>query len=117
MLSSSAVRRRGAVMLASGLFLLCLIGGVAWTLAPLLASPGVQNSEGAHFTGTAEQARTIVQLFWLLIAFGAFGAVTGAWQLATGRRNRAATAGVLALAGIVFLAVRVADLSLSTGAI
>ena len=105
MMSSGSVRRRGLVMLLAGTFLLSLMGAVTYIIAPMLTSSG--------FSGTPEQARTIVQFCWLLIAFGLVGAVAGAWQLATARRNRFATTGMLAAAGLVVIAARVADLTLS----
>ncbi len=105
MQSSRSVRRRGVVMLVAGAFLLCLMGAITYTLTPMLTS--------GSFSGTPEQARTIIQLFWLLLAFGAVGAVAGAWQSITAKRNRFVTTGMLALAGLVVIAARATDLALS----
>jgi predicted nucleic acid-binding Zn ribbon protein len=105
MLSSRALRKRGLLMLLAGTFLLSLMGAVTYILTPMLTTGG--------FSGTPEQARTIVQFCWLLIAFGLVGAAAGAWQLATARRNRFATTGMLALAGLVVIAARVTDLTLN----
>ncbi len=73
MLSAEAVRRRGLIMLAAGSLLLSLMGATLFVLTPLLTNPG--------FSGTPEQARTVIQLFWLMLAFGAVGACAGAWQV------------------------------------
>jgi predicted nucleic acid-binding Zn ribbon protein len=105
MLSSRAVRRRGLVMLLAGSFVLSLMGAITYTLTPMLTSSG--------FSGTPEQARTIIQFCWMVIAFGVIGAAAGAWQLATARRNRLVTTGMLALAGLVVIAARATDLALS----
>ncbi len=105
MLPSRSVRRRGLVMMLAGSFLLCLMGAITYSLTPMLTSTG--------FSGTPEQARTIIQLFWLVIAFGVVGAAAGAWQFATARRNRFVTTGMLALAGLVVIAARAADLALN----
>jgi uncharacterized membrane protein len=105
MLSSRSVRRRGLVMLLAGSFVLSLMGAVTYTLTPMLTSSG--------FSGTPEQARTIIQFCWMVIAFGVIGAAAGAWQLATARRNRLVTTGMLALAGLVVIAARATDLALS----
>src|SRR5437868_3057627 len=60
---------RGIVLLLCGLFLLGLMGTIAYNMYPTLTHPGVR-IEGSTFTGTADQARITLLLFAAVIAFG-----------------------------------------------
>jgi hypothetical protein len=80
-------RARGGVLVAVGLFLVLLMGAIAWNLAPMVARPG-EEVDGSTFTGTAEQGRIIMGLFALVGLFGAVSVANGAWMMATGRRSR-----------------------------
>ncbi|HEX8449444.1 MAG TPA: hypothetical protein VF652_07625 [Allosphingosinicella sp.] len=80
-------RIRGRVLVAVGLFLLLLMGAIAWNLAPMMLSPGVE-VEGSTFTGTKTQGRIFLGLFALIGLFGAMSVGNGAWMMATGRRSR-----------------------------
>ena len=78
---------RGWVLLFIGLFLVLLMGTITWNLAPSMLQPG-KEVDGGTFTGTAEEARTFLGLFALVIAFGLTAAVNGAFIIATGRQSR-----------------------------
>jgi hypothetical protein len=112
MRSSAFVRRLGLVMLLCGLFLVGLMGTITFYMTPLLLHPGAEVAGGGRFTGDAEQARTILQLFWAVIAFGVAAMAAGAWQMITARRDRLVTIGILVLAGLLFLAARATGLML-----
>ena len=85
--TTKQVRRLGWVQLVIGLFLVGLMGTITYNLAPLMLQAG-EPAGGARFTGTAEQARLILGLFGLIIAFGLASVVSGLWQIKTGRRNK-----------------------------
>jgi hypothetical protein len=80
-------RARGGVLIAVGLFLVLLMGGIAWNLAPMVLRPG-EEVDGSTFTGTAEQGRIFLGLLALVGLFGAVSVANGAWMMATGRRSR-----------------------------
>ena len=95
--SSRRIRILGGALIALGLFLVGLMGAITYQLYPTLTRPGVDMGELGRWTGTAEQAAMVLNLFWIVIGFGALCVVGGAWQIATGRRNRIIM--VLALLG------------------
>jgi uncharacterized membrane protein len=112
MRTSKFIRGHGVVMLVCGLLMLGLIGTVTVYLTPLLLHPNPGGTEG--FTGTAEQGRQALWLFSALLLFGAFATLTGAFQIATGKRNRVAT--ILALVLAIGIATLVRYVSQSFGA-
>ena len=63
------------------------MGAITWNMLPTLLHPGGR-SRAATFTGTPDQARMILGLFLLVIAFGALGTVNALYMIATGRQNR-----------------------------
>lgn len=81
-------RARGWVLVAVGLFLMLFMAVIAWNLAPMMLSPGVETG-GSTFTGTAGQGRIFLGLFALVGLFGAMSVANGVWMIATGRRSRA----------------------------
>jgi hypothetical protein len=83
-------RPRGWVLVGVGLFLVLFMAGIAWNLAPMMLSPGVEVG-GSTFTGTEVQGEIFLALFALVGLFGAFAAANGAWMIATGRRSRIGT--------------------------
>ena len=89
------VRRLGWFLLVIGLFLVGLMGTVTWNLAPSLLHPYAPDS---NYTGTAEQARSILWLFTVVIVFGLGTMVNGTYQIVTGQRNRLITFATLGLA-------------------
>ncbi len=80
-------RVRGQVLIGVGLFLVLLMGAIAWNLAPMVLRPG-EEVDGSTFTGTAEQGRIFLGLLALVGLFGAVSVANGAWMMATGRRSR-----------------------------
>ena len=94
-------RARGWALLVIGLFLIGMMGAISWNMAPSLMRPGVE-IDGGTWTGTAEQARMVLGLFALLIAFGFASAANGAFQIATGRQSKIFTAlGLAVAAGVI----------------
>ncbi len=85
--SARLVRGLGWLQLLLGLFLVGLMGTIAYYLAPALLSPAAA-TEGSRFTGTPEQALMILGLFGLVVTFGVGSIASGLWQIVTGRRNK-----------------------------
>ena len=79
-------RVRGRVLVAVGLLLVLFMAAIAWNLAPMMMSPGVEVG-GTTFTGTAAQGQIFLGLFALVGLFGAMSVANGAWMMATGRRS------------------------------
>jgi hypothetical protein len=82
-----AGRARGWVLLCVGLFLVLFMGAIAVMAGGPLLHPGVEVG-GSTFTGTPEQARTVLQLFGAVILFGAVSASYGVYMIVTGRQSR-----------------------------
>jgi hypothetical protein len=101
MRGSRNIRTRGWVLLACGLFLVLFMGAITWNMLPTLLYPE-RAIEVGTFTGTPEQARTFLNLFLLVIGFGALGTVNALYMIATGRQNRWFVIATLALAAILF---------------
>ena len=81
--------------------LIGMMGAISWNMAPSLMRPG-EEIDGGSWTGTAEQARMVLGLFALLIAFGFASAANGAFQIATGRQSKIFTAlGLAVAAGVI----------------
>jgi hypothetical protein len=95
-------RVRGRVLVAVGLFLMLFMGAIAWNLAPIMLSPGVEVA-GTSFTGTAAQGQIFLGLFGLVGLFGAMAAANGAWMMATGRRSPAGTRLFMIFALLLFV--------------
>ena len=102
MRGTRSIRIRGWFLLACGLFIVILMGTVAWNMSPMLLYPERAIADGS-FTGTPEQARTFLNLFVLVILFGALGTVNALYMIATGRQNRWFVIGTLGLALILFV--------------
>jgi len=94
------VRIAGWVLLVCGVFLAGFMSYLWSVLAPLMAHPG-DTTGGATFTGTAEQAQTIVTVFAAVIVFGLGSIAYGLWMIVTGRRSIAMMIGVLVLAAVL----------------
>ena len=95
---------RGAVLLVIGLFLLALMGTITWALLPGLLNPGETLADGSSFTGTAEQARMVLILFGLVLAFGLTAVLNGIHMIVTRRQSWAFVIGTLVLAGLIVFA-------------
>ncbi len=99
MRTSGRVRLIGVVQLLLGLFLIGFMGTITFYVAPMMLDGGESDS-GTTFTGTAQQATFILILFGMVIAVGAGAALSGLWQIISGRTNK-----WLAIATIVICAV------------
>ena len=95
------IRIRGWLLLVCGLFLVLVMGAITLNLLPMLLHPEEAIAKGT-FTGTPDQARTFLNLFLLVILFGALGTVNALYMIATGRQNRWFVIGTLGLAAILF---------------
>jgi hypothetical protein len=100
MRSSRNIRMRGWLLLVCGLFLVLFMGGITLNMLPTLAHPEQAIAAGT-FTGTPEQARTFLNLFLMVILFGALGTVNALYMILTGRQNRWFVIGTLVLAVIL----------------
>ncbi len=106
MRTPSTVRRLGLLMLLRGIFLTGFMGVITFNMTPMLLHPGQEVYGGGRFTGDADQARMVLQIFWPVMALGVAAMTAGTWQMVTARRDRLVTLGILALAAVLFLAAR-----------
>lgn len=103
MRTSRSIRRLGWVLVLAGLFITGLMGTITLHLLPsLVPIHGIPTT--ARFNGTPDQARLILQLFFLLIGFGIAAMLNGIIQIATGQRNRIALFLSLGLAALIVIA-------------
>lgn len=95
-LTPTAIRVLGGVLLGIGLFLVLFMGAITVIVAGIVAH---SNDPGAtsRFEGGTKELAIIFGLFGLVIAFGATSAVAGALQLARGRRSKAMVRVILGL--------------------
>lgn len=101
MRNAGNIRVRGWVLLACGLILLVLMGSITWAMLPTLLYPERAHAEGTY-TGTPEQARTFLNLFLLVLLFGALATVNALYMIGTGRQNRWFVIGTLLLGAILY---------------
>jgi len=94
-------KMRGWLLLVLGLFLVLFMGWIAIALLPTLSAPGREIADGSRFTGDAGQARMILLLFAMVIAFGFVSIAYGAYMIATGRQNRLFMIASLGVAAIL----------------
>ena len=98
-------RLRGWALLLLGMLLVGMMGTITFYMTPALTHVG-EEAGGNTFTGSAQQARLILYLFWALIAFGAVTIVNGVYQIATGRQHWAFVAATLLIfAGLAVLVI------------
>ena len=98
-------RLRGWALVLLGLLLVGLMGTITFYMTPALTHVG-EEADGNTFTGSAQQARLILYLFWALIAFGAVTIVNGVYQIATGRQHWAFVGlTLLVFAGLALLVI------------
>ena len=102
MRSSRNIRIRGWFLLCCGLFLVLFMGAITWNMLPMLLHPG-RAIAGGTFTGTPDQARTFLNLFLLVILFGALGTANAIYMIVTGRQNRWFVIGTLLLAVTLYV--------------
>lgn len=80
-------RWRGVVLIICGVVMVAMMGPITYYLGPnLREAMSTGGSDG--FTGTPEQARLILYLFYALIAFGVLAFVNGVYQVITSTQNR-----------------------------
>ena len=96
------IRRRGWVLLTCGLFLVGLMGAVTWNMLPTLLYPERAYAEGT-FTSTPDEARTFLNLFLLVILFGALAIVNALYMIRTGRQSRWFVLATLGLAVLLYV--------------
>jgi len=98
--TSRRIRMLGWASIACGLFLIGLMGYITLAMYPTLANPGA-SIDADRWTGTAEQARMALNLFYLVIGFGVLATAAGVWMVVTGRRHIAITIVILLAAGVL----------------
>lgn len=84
--SATATRIRGLLMMLCGILLLVLIGYISVWMLDVIYNPAPSK---AHFAGTQEEKLGVFALFGGILIFGVGSFITGAWQAAFGRRNKA----------------------------
>jgi magnesium-transporting ATPase (P-type) len=112
--SSTTVRRLGWMLVVIGLFLIGLMGWITVALYPTMSHPGETLPDGRSFTGTADQAKVMFEIFALVIAFGVLASANGAFQINRGRRSGAFTIAMVLFAIVLFIFARVAMGRLAT---
>ena len=113
MRTPQTVRILGFVMFLCGVILMGIMGTLIWYNWWEFTHPGQQTYSGSSFTGSADEGGMILQLFWLVLAFGMAAMAAGLWQMITARRDKIVIIGVLVLAVVVFLVARETTVSLS----
>ncbi len=99
--TSRRIRILGWLSIACGIFLVGMMGYVTLAMYPSLTNPGVEVEGGGRWTGTAEQARMALNLFYLVIGFGVLATAAGIWMAITGRRHIAITVVTLLVAAVL----------------
>jgi hypothetical protein len=103
MVSKRWARRYGVILILCGLFISVMMSFVlSWTL-PALLHPG-EEAGGTSFTGSPAMAKFVLLILGTVLVFGLTALGYGIFQVATGRRSRAAAKVMLAIAsGMLFL--------------
>jgi len=96
-------KKRGWLLLFLGLFLVGFMGWIMLNTLPSVLLAEQQAADGTTYTGTAEQAQSILLLFSLVIAVGLMSIVYGIYMIVTGRQNKIFMALSLLLAGILVI--------------
>lgn len=102
-LTSRRIRVLGWLMVGCGVILVGLMGYITLAMYPTLMRPGEDLGQFGRWSGTADQARMVLNLFLMVIAMGVLALVSGAWQIVTGRRNMVFI--VLTIFGAIALAI------------
>jgi hypothetical protein len=97
-------RVRGWILLIIGLSLVLFMGAITLSMAPMLLQPGKDMGGGGSFSGTADDARMILALFGVVIAFGLTSASYGAYQLIFRRESKVFIVLTMLLAIVLVLA-------------
>lgn len=100
--TSRRIRILGWLSIACGLFLIAMMGYITLAMYPSLTDTGV-SGDGRRWTGTAEQARMALNLFYLVIGFGVLATAAGVWMVVTGRRHILITVVTLLVAAVLLL--------------
>ena len=82
---SKHIRVMGLVGMGLGLFLLLIIGAVAYYTVPLILAGG-EEVDGARFNGEPGAALLIFAIYGIVAAIGLLAMLNGALHVATGRR-------------------------------
>ncbi len=82
---SRTVRITGIVAMGLGLFLILMIGAVAYYTVPIMLAAG-ETVDGSRFSGGPEARLLIFGIYAAVAAIGLTAMVSGAVHIATGRR-------------------------------
>lgn len=99
--TSRRVRILGWLSIACGLFLVLFMGYITMTMYPTLTNAGADMGQFGRWSGTAEQGRAVLNLFYLVIGFGVLATGAGSWMVVTGRRNMLITAATLLVGAVI----------------
>lgn len=102
MLPVSRIKALGWLSLFCGLFLLGLMSWLSIWIYQAISRSGQPGA--ATFRGGPEIIGFIVVIFGLVLTFGAFAVISGAWQIIYGTRNKILTFIVIIL-GIAFIGI------------
>ena len=105
-MSLRRIKALGWLLVGCGVFLIGLMGTITWRMYPSMTQPGVPDAGGTTWNGTAAQGRDALELFALVLAFGAVSLVNGLRQALTGRRSIGFFAVTIVLALALFLTAR-----------
>lgn len=100
--TSRRIRILGWLSIACGLFLIAMMGYITLAMYPSLTNAGTA-IDGGRWTGTAEQARMALNLFYLVIGFGVLATAAGIWMVVTGRRHILITVVTMLVAAVLLL--------------
>lgn len=93
---------RGWVLILCGIILVGMMGAILAAIGGDLGEAAATGTSDG-FTGTAEQARMILYLFYVIIAFGLLSLVNGVYQLVTGAQHKAFIVATLLLVVVLFV--------------
>lgn len=92
---------RAMVLVACGVILIVMMGGITLMTAPMMLNPGAETPGGSSWAGTLEQGQVALALFGVVILFGFVSLANGVYQLKTGREHKVFIWLTLALAALL----------------
>ena len=100
---SKRIRVMGLVGMGLGLFLLLIIGAVAYFTVPIILAGG-EEVDGTRFSGSSGAALLIFTIYGVVAAIGLLAMLNGALHVATGRRFSGPIRLMMGFASLLILA-------------